>query len=652
MIPEASPSHSKKTRSIITWVLIAFAFLIAVNALAVHYIGYILFPLLKAVGLGLVCLIYGLFIQTYFKHKRISLDISFGIGLIVTTFYFFILGFLGQLTPPWFYAYFLGAIPAGMGSATPPYKGKLSRSIRKETLASLEWLKDGFSYGYLALLFPLFYAALPPSFFDTLVYHLGIPNLYIQNGGFCATPQFLYANTSVYYEISLLPSVFAGDMVPRFFHLIVGIVLTAALVRFARDFLGIRKQGLLTILFVTMPLSAFLFTTVKNDLPGALFILLGIRLLLEKRFAGAGIFLGFAVGIKYFNALPIAIFLILFIISRREFPIKKYFFFALTFLTALLPMLAKNLLYAGNPVFPFLYSLFPATYWDESRARMMARDVGRICRSLKDFIYLPYNLSFKEFGSGGRVGIQFLVFLPFIILFRKGVSSPAGKETGQTVPTPQAGTWGKDHSLLFLFTIITIFAGCGLTGSIRFFYLPFLLLCGFVLWVYEQKPGLWLNVLLVIVLLLNSASSVSLLNYLYKPHLLYTQKMERDEYIAMTFPAYPAFKFLDSHTPPGSTVLIVGETRHYYLHRPYRVSSAIDYSILKPYLEKADNYLDWIMRLRADGIAYILVNFPEFNRLNKQYDRLPESYQHMALAFFKQLKPVFQERGVVVYRIR
>jgi hypothetical protein len=627
VIAENSPSFPNKIQRIIKWILISFAVLIVSDALIVHYAGYALLPLLKALGLGMVCLIYGLLIQVYFKHKRILLEVSFSIGLIVTTFYFFILGFFHQLTPLWFYAYILIAIAAGIFIL-----------LKKGTAPVLELFANKFSYGYLIFLFPLFYAALPSSFFDTLVYHLGIPNLYIQNGGFCATPQFLYANTSIYYEISLIPAVFAGDLVPRFFHLIVGIVLMLTVINFGRDFLGIRKRWLLAVLMVTMPLSGFLLTTVKNDLPGALFILLGIGFLLEKRYAGAGVFWGFAVGIKYFNALPISIFFLLFVLFQKKFPIKKYLLLSLTFLTALLPMVAKNILYSGNPVFPFLYSLFPSLYWDESRFRMMGRDVGRICKSLKDFIRLPYDLSFKEFGSGGRVGVQFLTILPFILLSRKGASAAAGR-------------WQKKNTLLFTFSLLTIFAGCAFTGSIRFFYLPFLLLCVFVVWVYEQKPKGFMRVLVIIVLLLNSASAVSLLNYLYKPHLLYTQRINREQYTAMNFAAYPAVKFLNYHTPEKSKILLVGETRNYYLKRPYRVSSAIDYCILKPYLEKADNFVELSNLLRADGIDYILVNFPEFERLNRQYDRLAISYHQMALAFFKRLEPVFQENGIVVFRV-
>lgn len=686
MNSDISPSYSKKLQRIIYLILTAFALLILFNSLAVHYTGYILLPLIKTLLLTIICVIYGAFFQICFKHKQISLETSFSLGLIATTCYFFILGFLQQVTIFWFSIYIFMAVPAGIflflnkGAAAPgeeepgSVKGggnekkitfikKLSRGMNRtffELKSSFELPGKKASYAYLLFLFPLFYAVLPSSFFDTLVYHLGIPNLYIQNGGFCAAPQFLYANTSIYYEISLIPAVFMGNLVPRFFHLFMGMVLIIAVINFARDFMGVSKSRLLLVLIITIPMSAFLLTTVKNDLAGALFILSGIRGLLEKRFPRAGLFWGFAVGIKYFNALPVLIFLVLFLIDQRKFPLKQYFYFSLTFLAVLLPLLGKNLIYSGNPVFPFFNSFFPADYWDESRARMMARDVGRICRSWRDFIRLPYDLSFKEFGSGGRVGVQFLVFLPFWIL--GGSATPAtkplrgstrkGERVKGVAPPAHRDTGSEKNLLLFLFSIIAIFAGSGLTGSIRFLYLPFLILSALVVRVYEKKNRGIMKVLMIFILLLNSASSIALLNYLYNPHLLYTQNLNRDEYIALTFPAYPAVKYLNLHTPKNSKVLIVGETRNYYLHRPYKVSSAIDYSILKPYLEKADNLIEWFVRLRADGIDYMLVNLPEFKRLHSQYKRLSDSRQQKALAFFAKLAPVFQHKGVYVFQVK
>ena len=96
---------------------------------------------------------------------------------------------------------------------------------------------------YAVFLVPLAYAALPPTFYDSLVYHLGIPNLYLQSGGFIPTPQFVYANTFIYYEISLIPAVFLGDMVPRLFHFLLGTLFVLAVADEAVEHWGVKSKA-------------------------------------------------------------------------------------------------------------------------------------------------------------------------------------------------------------------------------------------------------------------------------------------------------------------------------------------------------------------------------------------------------------------------
>jgi hypothetical protein len=614
-----SSSKSLKTpNKLIYGILFGFSILIIIISLFPHYIGFILIPIVKAGILAVICLIYGLTFQLIFKRNKLSLETSFAIGLIVTTFYFFLLGFLNQLNTYGFFVYLILALPAGI------YVFK----FRNTKLKSLFGFGDNkFSVGYLILLFPLLYAALPISFFDSLVYHLGIPNLYIQNGGFFPTPQFLYANTSIYYEISLMPAVFCGDMVPRLFHLIVGMVLILAITNLARDYLGVSKHWILTVLIITMPMSSFLLTTVKNDLGSALFILLGIKYLLGKKYFGSGCFWGFALGVKYFNIIPLGIFLVLYWIQQKKLPIKNFIHFISGSIIMMIPLLAKNIIYANNPIFPFLFSWFPTEFWDESRFRMMIQDVGKACISWKDFFSLPYSLSFKEIGSGGRVGIQFLVFLPFLILFK------------------------KKNLLLLSFSFVSIVVGCGFTGSIRFLFFAFIILCIYVVWVFEKKPHKPFKVLMTVIILINSIYSIILLNYLYKPSILYKENYSLDEYRTFYSPAYEAIKFINQKTPKHSLILVIGETKNYCLKRPYRLASAIDYSILKPILKKTKDLDEWLDELKNWEIDYLMVNLPEFYRLNNQYKRLSDSDQKMAISFFKQLKPVFFKNGVYVFQI-
>jgi len=195
------------------------------------------------------------------------------IGLIFTTFFFYAVCFLKILTPVVIFSFF------GVGAILVLVILKFYRFEFIETLRSF-FMRPPLEYALFFI--PFVFASLPSSFYDSLVYHLGIPNLYLQHGGFIPTPQFLFANTSIYYEISLIPAVFSGDMVPRFFHFMIGIIFILAAVYFAVEFFELKKRWLVLLLLVSMPMSVFLLSTEKNDLIGAFFLFLGCRTLFKK----------------------------------------------------------------------------------------------------------------------------------------------------------------------------------------------------------------------------------------------------------------------------------------------------------------------------------------------------------------------------------
>jgi hypothetical protein len=612
-------SPIKQSQKTFFWIFLILALILTAHGLKSHYLGLVLIPFLKAFLLAVVVLIYGILFQIGFKQRNILLETCFATGMVVTTAFFFTLGFLQQLTPFWFYLFGIGSIPAGIFLY----------------LRHLDTIKNCFSFNksgsigiFLIFLFPLFYAALPPSFYDGLVYHLGIPNLYIQAAGFCPTPQFMFANTSIYYELSLLPAVFAGDMVPRFFHLIVGMVLFLAIFNFASDFLQVRKQWILTLLIITMPMTSLLLTTVKNDLVGALFILLGIRFIMNQKFVAAAVFWGFAIGVKYFIGLPLLVFLGIYTLREKKIPIKKYIYFSLILLLILIPLLSKNLIYVGNPVYPFLSSIFPSEYWDESRTQILQKNVGEVCKTFKDYLLLPYTISTKEYGSGGRVGLQFLIFLPFLFLVKN-----------------------KKNLWLLFFAMVVIYLGCGLVKSVRFMFLAFLILSMFVALVYEKKKNFSIKILMFIIMFLNITQSIAVLNFLYSPGILYRQNRSLEQYKTYTSPVYAAIDYINRTTPEKSLIMIVGESTNYFLKRPYQVSSAVDFSILRPYLQKATTFPEWKRSLQDQKIDYLLLNLPEFMRNNKKYNRLSEPLQQKALDYFKQLTPIFNQKGVFIFPI-
>jgi hypothetical protein len=215
--------------------LSASAVILTLNLLFFNYSQYVILPLLAALLLLFALTGLGDVLAAAFKVDGAGLLDKAGLGLMAATTYFYLVSFF-KILNPWtvllFFAISLGAAVQGFW-------------VQQGKQESREGQRRFFSRPlseYAIFLLPLVFAALPPSFYDTLVYHLGIPNLYLQNGGFIPTPQFVYANTFIYYEISLIPAVFLGDLVPQLFHFLFGALFILSVADEAAEYWGVKSQ--------------------------------------------------------------------------------------------------------------------------------------------------------------------------------------------------------------------------------------------------------------------------------------------------------------------------------------------------------------------------------------------------------------------------
>jgi hypothetical protein len=607
-------------KRIISFLLLAAAAIFTINLILFNTGTWLVLPLLGAVFLLIVIVGLGFFIARAFKIAAPGILEAAALGLMATTAYFYLASFFKILNVLAVLAFLAGSVFLS---------GVLlqNRNWRSEHLPALKLFFARPLSEFVVFIFPMLYASLPPTFYDSLVYHLGIPNLYLQSGGFIATPQFAYANTFIYYEIAMIPAVFVGETVPRLLHFLLGTLFILAVADEAVEHWGVKVRLNLILAIVSLPMTLFLLATCKNDLPGAIFIFLAIKHFQRQNFKLSAVFWGFALGIKYFNLLPLAIFLLLTAKPLKKDGLKKFALMALIIFLVVSPLLIKNYLTSGNPFFPFLSKFFPSAFWDDSRFAVMQADVGRMVRTPADFVGLPYNLSFFSFGAGGAVGPFFLVFLPFLLL----------------------APFARKKWLLWALLILAV--APLFTGSIRFVYVVFVLLTIFSVLAYEAAGKKILKTVFYLLIVCNFVMGLSLLERIYSSHFMWSGKFSSQQYKEYFFPTYPAFAYINGNTPPGSRVLVAGEARHYYLKRPCQVSSAIDYCILKKYLQLSRTGAEFNAAIQKDGFAYLLVNFSELERLQKHYANLTGNEEEKLLDFLRGWSPVFRQGSVYLYKI-
>ncbi len=607
-------------KPILRIILSVAAVVLVLNLLLFNYSQFVILPLLGALFLLAVFIGLGDGLAALFKLSAAAILEKAALGMMTAAAYFYLAGFFKILKPMTILVFFAAsAAVCLLRFFSGPGKHESRAGVKNFFARPLS------EYG--VFLVPLVYAALPPSFYDSLVYHLGIPNLYLQSGGFVATPQFVYANTFIYYEISLIPALFLGDLVPRLFHFFLGTVFILAVADEAVEYWGVRKKLPLILALVSLPMTLFLLVTCKNDLSGAIFIFLAIRQYRRGNWKWSAVFWGFAVGIKYFNLLPLALFLLLTTRPWKKADLKKSALMVLIVILAVSPLLVKNLRFTGNPFFPFLHEAFPSAFWDADRFARMQEDVGRIVQAPAAAIRWPYALSFFNHGYGGLVGPFFLIFLPFLLL-------------------------GPLQEKKWLFWALLILA-CApfLTASLRFVYVAFVVLAIFSLRAFEAASGKLLKIVFYVLLAINFAMGVALLEKFYSFHSAWSGAFSPEQYRQHFFPTYPAFAYINAKAPPQAKILLVGEARNFYLQRPYLLSSALDYCILHRYLASSRDSNEFFAAIRKDGFSYLLVNFFELERLQAKYANMAAGEEKKLKDFLRARAPVFSRGPVNLYEI-
>jgi hypothetical protein len=607
-------------RAIIRILLLLAAVILTANLILFSYGQWLIFPLCGALFLLVAVMGLGFFIAWKLKTTAAGIMEAAALGLMAATAYFYLMAFFKIINVLTIAAFFAGSIFLLLLLL-------LKKNWRMEGLAGLKHFFTRPLSEFVIFVFPLLYASLPPSFYDSLVYHLGIPNLYLQSGGFVATPQFVFANTFIYYEISMIPAVFLGEIVPRLFHFLLGALFILTVSDEAVENWGVKGRLHLLLLVVSLPMTLFLLVTCKNDLFSAIFIFLAIKHYQRQNLHLSAVFWGFAIGIKYFNLLPLALFLLLTIKPWKKADLKKLALMALIVFLVVSPLLLKNYRFSGNPLFPFLQKTFPAAYWDGERQSRLQAEVGRMVHSPADFFKLPYNLSFFSYGSGGLVGPFFLIFLPFLLL----------------LPFSQK-KW-------LLWALLVLATAPFFTASLRFIYVVFVLLAIFSLQAYEATGGKILKTIFYLLITCNFVMGFSLLERIYLSHYMLSGKFSSQQYIEYFFPTYPVFAYINANAPPKAKILIAGEARNYYLKRPYQVSSAMDYCILKKYLEQSRTTGEFIAAIKKEGFSYLVVNFSELQRLQKDYSILTVAEEEKLFDFLRSLAPVFRQGFVCLYKI-
>lgn len=307
-------------------------------------------------------------------------SISLGFGFL--SLLVFALGVLGYLH--WVVAYGLVVgltiflLPGLLKDFLPQIQSYKLRAVEAWHCKDLRLLAFGFSVFTVCLLGPFIWSLAPAIRFDSVVYHIGIPEIYIQNRAMVEVVEPLQAYLAHYSEmLYTLGLLLDSQPLPTLIHFITGLLSAGLTFLFGRRVGGFRVGLFAMLLFYALPIM-FESGTAHNDLFSVLYGFGTVYAVYawwqDKRdgwLAVAGLMAGFALGTKLNVAvlyIPMGIFLLIGLFNRFGFSWRSFrglLYLGVPALLLFAPWAVRDWLWTGNPVFPFFNNVFQSTQFDE-----------------------------------------------------------------------------------------------------------------------------------------------------------------------------------------------------------------------------------------------------------------------------------------------
>lgn len=520
------------------------------------------------------------------------------------------------------------------------------------------------------LLLPLIW--LPPFFYDTLHYHYGLPSMFLRSGFTRPLSWFVESHFPLGLEmlslVGMADASYLGANLAGFVYLPLcglGILCLA-------DRLECRRAG-----WIGLPLFLFSSTSIhnlflqKNDLGVALFFFAFVYAFLLYRERGgdrrylflAAALCGIALGTKYTMFVFAGVIFVPAIARRTQgqardtqatpaAPFRDALLFLLVAAVVYSPWPLRNVVFAGNPVYPLLNGVFGNPGWSPERMLLLSDDAHSLSSQLhtwKDPARLLLSLTFfpdpDMSGLGASIGPALVGALLFPFFRRK----------------PAAG-WAFLRNA-FIGCLLAWF----LTSWFSRFLLPALplmaLLTGFLVSGWTEKAGRSGNalaaVLAVALVCVQVASAFAPTEYTrlqsaWRTSFRLVGHPERASQLASRFgQSHQAAQFVNARLPESARILFVGETLPYRYRRDIVAPSAFDEHPLQKIVLPGRPAAEIRRTLAGQGFTHLLFHRREWERLGEKYYRdLWKKEDRMAVdRFLADLPVVYSDRAVSIHSL-
>lgn len=460
----------------------------------------------------------------------------------------------------------------------------------------------------------------PPVMYDALNYHLAFPDRWLDAGGFIEFPRHVYSyypsHQGLVYGFALAVT---GPWGAQAIHWWMGLMAILAAATLGERIAGGEAATWAAACFGLTPVVLEIAGYAIADLAvaawggAALVVIIGDsdRCDSWRRCALCGLLAGSAAAAKYLALatvmVPVAVTGVAVLVwgeprargQRRRAALA----FAVATVAVLLPWLGRNFAWTGNPIYPYLQAVFGGPPVDRDVAAELALTTWSPIRwfigSLTAFVVR----TFHPLREAGLLGPHWLLLLPVAAVTR-GINRRAW-----------AASW------------IAVLSGALIWGALvqygRFLVpvlVPAAALAGTAAAALTATGSRWIralfHVLIVFVLAWNATVIATQLNLdrarVVSGHDRDSEHLERWVSYAAALP------FLTGELSGDSRVLLVSESRSFYIDRPVLVEDPYRMPWLADLARGCRDAHELARRVRAAGATHILVNETEMDRLALQ----------------------------------
>jgi hypothetical protein len=551
------------------------------------------------------------------------LALSAGLGLGLVSLLVLGLGLVGLLRPivAW-------GLSVAMGLILWP---QLRASLSDLKAIQLPPFETGFQrwvgiYGCSSLLLTLLLALAPPTGWDTLVYHLTGPRLFVEAGRIVHPIDLPYLGFPQLAEMQFtLGLMLVGEQVAPLLHFGYGLMAFIITVSLARRAFGKDVAWLTAALLLSVPTLFSLLTRAYVDGTllfygtAALYTFLRWRELHAQGVCArgwlvfTGLLCGLCGGVKYTAvAIPVALGISLIWVSRRDGPggiVARLALVAAPAAVVVLPWTLENWLTTGNPVYPFFFS--QGIFWDAWRSWWYDRP-GSGLAATAPWRLLTAPLEATVLGTEGSylyeatIGPLMLTCLPLLILVWRKLKREEQALAGHMLLFfgVSYGLWlnGLARTALLLRTryLFLTFGAVATLGGLVLDRLKELQLPQLALgWLARAVVSLTLGLLLF----------AAVIKFVCVNPLAVSLGVEsRHEYLGRRLGwYYPAIEHINDELPQESVILFLWEPRSYHCEIDCRPDALLDRWLHTIHLHGHD--ADAIAQAwRSEGVTHVLLH--------------------------------------------